>query len=329
MLQLPPAAQAAAQRTTACTWVINELPLPAGWRSGYVVNSDRRDWLAGYGIDADGRTRPLVWHGGAVTVLEVPGGLDAAAQDVNSHGDVVGLARDGDAPAHGILWRDGQVIDLAVLPGGDTAGPTAINDAGLIVGSASDAAGSHAAAWSTHSPQTIKDLGVMTGSAYLTDVTENGIVVGWTDSAGEDFREQAIAGTIRKGLRTLPGPLPGTNSGAHAAAGSYIVGNAVLPGGPADPPTAAIWEPTGPRQLPGMLPNTSAVNDYGTVAGSDSALGPVLWIDDQQQQLPALAAGFPFSTGVTVITNDNIAAGSSADANGQSRPVNWTCTTPR
>jgi probable HAF family extracellular repeat protein len=327
MVQLAPPAQAAEQRTTleSCTWVINELPLPAGWRSGYLTNSDRRDWFAGYGIDADGRTRPLVWHAGQVTVLEAPGGVDATAVDVNGHGDVVGVIQDENTPTHGILWRDGQVIDLPVLPGGDIAVPSAINDAGLIVGSASDAEASHAVAWSANSPQTIRDLGVMTGSAYLTDVTEKGVVAGWTDSAGEDWREQAIAGTVRKGLRTLPGPLPGTNSIARAAAGSYIVGGAALPEAPQDPPGAVIWEPSGPRALPGINASAQAVNDYGTVAGRNAALDPVIWVGDDEQPLPALA-GDSFSTSASVITNDNTAAGSSADAQGHSRPVTWSCT---
>jgi probable HAF family extracellular repeat protein len=323
-VQLAPPAQAAAP-LTACTWVINELPLPTGWRSGHVVNSDRDDSFTGYGIDADGRTRPLVWHDGAVTVLEAPGGVDATAEDVNSHGDVVGVTQDENSQPHGILWRNGQVIDLALLPGGGMAVPTAINDAGLIVGSASDADASHAVAWSARSPQKIRDLGVMTGSAYLTDVTETGTVVGWTVSAGEGWQEQAIAGTVRGGLATLPGPVPGTNSSAHAAAGDYIVGGAVLPGGLQDPPTAVIWAPAGPRHLPGSLPSASAVNDLGTVVGTDS--GPVIWVGDDEQQLPALTAGDPFSTAPTVVTNDNTAAGSSANADGNSRPVTWSCTT--
>ena len=327
VLQMPVAAQAAEQPSTVngCTWVINELPLPTGWKAGYVNNGDRRDSFTGYGVDADGRTRPLVWHAGEVTVLEAPGGVDATAQDVNSHGDVVGVTQAEDAPAHGILWRGGQVIDLPVLPGGDIAVPTAINDAGLIVGSASDAQAGHAVVWSTHSPQTIRDLGVLTGSAYLTDVTEKGVVVGWTDSAGEDFREQAIAGTVRRGLTTLPGPLPGTNSIARAAAGSSIVGGAALTDASQDPPGAAIWAPTGPRALPGTNATAYAVNDHGTVVGTDAALGPVIWVGDDEQPLPALTAGDPFSTSATAVANNNTAAGTSADAQGHSRPVTWSC----
>jgi probable HAF family extracellular repeat protein len=289
-------------------------------------NSDRRDSFSGYGIDADGKTRPLVWHDGQVTVLEAPFGVDAVALDVNGHGDVVGVTQDLNTQPHGILWRDGQIIDLSLLPGGGMAVPSAINDAGLIVGSAADQDASHAVAWSVRSPQTIRDLGVVTGSAYLTDVTEKGIVVGFTDSVGEDFREQAIAGTVRKGLTPLPGPLPGTNSVARAAAGSYIVGGAALPGGPQDPPSAAIWEPAGPRPLAGTLPTAYGVNDDGTVVGMDSALGAVIWVGDDEQPLPALAAGNLSSTAATVVTNDNTAAGISTDAEGHSRPVTWSCT---
>jgi probable HAF family extracellular repeat protein len=329
--QIPASAQAAEQLSTVnatvgCTWVISELPLPAGWSAGYVYNSDRRDSFAGYGVDADGRTRPLVWHDGDVTVLEAPGGVDAVAQDVNSHGDVVGVIQDENTPTHGILWRGGQVIDLPLLPGGSFAVPTAINDAGLIVGYAAGAEASHAVVWSKQSPQTIRDLGVMTGSAYLTDVTDKGTVVGWSDSAGEDFREQAIAGTVRKGLTTLAGPLPGTNSVARAAAGSYIVGSAALTDASEDPPGAVIWTPTGPHALPGTNAAANAVNDYGTVTGFDAALGPVIWVGDDEQPLPALTAGNPFSTSASVVTNNNTAAGVSADGQGHSRPVTWSCT---
>jgi hypothetical protein len=42
------------------------------------------------------------------------------------------------------------------------------------------------------------------GSAYLTDVTEQGTFVGWTETVGEEFRQQAIAGTVREGLTTRP-----------------------------------------------------------------------------------------------------------------------------
>src|SRR5262245_15273294 len=146
---MPSPAQAADQPSTldptlGCTWVIKELPLPAGWRSGYVYNSDRHDSFAGYGVDADGRTRPLVWHNGDVTVLDAPGSGGAVAQDVNSRGDVIGVSQGEDTPSHGVLWRDGQVIDLPLLPGGDYAVPTAINNSGLIVGYAAGTDTNHA-----------------------------------------------------------------------------------------------------------------------------------------------------------------------------------------
>jgi hypothetical protein len=68
------------------------------------------------------------------------------------------------------------------------------------------------------------------------------------------------------------------------------------------------------------------VNDHGTVVGFDADLGPVIWVGDHEQPLPALAAGYPFSTSATVATDNNTAAGTSADAQGHSRPVTWSCT---
>jgi uncharacterized membrane protein len=325
-MMMPPAAAQPSSLNGAvgCTWAINELPLPAGWSAGYVHNSDRHDSFAGYGVDADGRTRPLVWHDGKVAVLDAPAGVDAVAQDVNSHGDVIGVLQSEDTPTRGVLWRGDQVIDLPSLQGGGYAVPTAINDAGLIVGYAAGGETNHAVAWSADSPQSIQDLGAMAGSAYLTDVTQQGTVVGWTESA-EEFRQQAIAGTVREGLRTLPGTEPGTNSVARAAAGRYIVGSAVLTGGSEDLGSAVVWASPGPRPLPGAQAAANAVNDHGTVVGSDSD-GPVIWIGGHKQPLPALAAGDPFSTSATVVTNNNTAAGISADPQGHPRPVTWTCT---
>ncbi|MFF1818170.1 hypothetical protein ACFVWG_12795 [Kribbella sp. NPDC058245] len=167
----------------------------------------------------------------------------------------------------------------------------------------------------------------MAGSAYLTDVTQQGTVVGWTETVGDEFRQQAIAGTVRNGLTTLPGPVAGTNSVARAAAGRYIVGSAVLTGGSEDLASAVRWEPTGPQALPGTQPDARAVNDLGTVVGSDANLGAVIWIDGDEQPLPALTAGGDsFSTSATVATNNNTAAGVSADAQGRTRPVTWSCT---
>ena len=319
-------AAASTSSTAACTWVVNELPLPAGWTAGYVNNSDRDDSFTGYGVDADGKTRPLVWHDGAVTVLEAPGGVQAVAQDVNSRGDVVGITQEEGTPNHGVLWRGGQVIDLPVLPGGDWAVPTAINDSGLIAGYGTDGENVHATVWSTGSPRSIKDLGGMGGSAYLTDVNQRGAVVGWSETFGEEFRQQAIAGTVRGGLKALPGAAPGTNSMARAVASRYVVGVAVLAGSSADLGSAVVWSPTGARALPGTQPDARAVNDSGTAAGTDSDLGAVIWIDGQEQVLPALVAGNPFANSATVVTNHNTAAGVSADAQGNSRPVTWSCT---
>ncbi len=320
-----PSPATAQPSSVACTWVVNELPLPAGMHAGHIYNSDRDDSFAGYGIGADGKARPLVWNDGAVTVLAAPAGQEAFAQDVNSRGDVVGVAQGDDTPTHGVLWRGGQMIDLPMLPGGGYAVPTAINDAGLIVGYASTGDGDHAVTWSTRAPRAIRDLGGVAGSAYLTDVTERGTIVGWTESTGDGPRQQAIAGTVRNGLTALPGPVAGSKSMARAAAGRYIAGVAVLTGDSHDFPSAVRWEPAGPQALPGVQPDAQAVNDLGTVVGSDTNLGAVIWLNGIEQPLPALTPGRdPLSaSSATVVTNHNTAAGASVAADGRPRPVTW------
>lgn len=318
------AGQAGGLDDSGCTWIVSELPLPTGWSGGNVYSSDRHDSFAGSGVDVDGRTRPLVWQNGVVTVLDVPDGMGAVAQDVNGQGDVVGVVFGEDTSTRGVLWHGGQMIDLALLPGGGYAVPTAINNAGLIVGYAAGDAASHAVAWSAESPQSVQDLSVVEGSAYLTDVSDQGTVVGWTETVGE-FKQQAISGTVRDGLTALAGPVAGTNSIARAAAGTYIVGSAVLNGGSQDLGGPVVWAPTGPRALPGPQATPYAVNVHGTVAGFDPDLGAVVWVGGHEQKLPALTDGDLFSTSATVATDDDTVAGNSADAQGRSRPVMWSC----
>ena len=137
-----------------------------------------------------------------------------------------------------------------------------------------------------------------------------------------------IVGTVREGLTTLPGTAPATNSVPRAAAGPYIVGSAVLTGESGDLGVAVVWGPTGPRALPGTQPAAYAVNDHGTVVGLDADLGSVIWVGDQEERLPALAADDAFSTSATAVTDSNTAAGVSIDAQGHTRPVTWSCAMP-
>jgi len=87
----------------------------------------------------------FVWKNGVTTELgTLPGGLSSFAYAVNEHGLIVGQSQNGSidpltgAPeVRGVLWRNGQTIDLGTL-GGNASSPNAINDRGQVVGAATN-----------------------------------------------------------------------------------------------------------------------------------------------------------------------------------------------
>lgn len=102
------------------------------------------------------RTQPLVakartrWANGAFQALPMPAGVSAftAAVDVNDAGDIIATGSKGYPLEVGVLWRNGEPIDLGTLPGGNISRAARINEAGEIVGEAKAADGFfHAVKW--------------------------------------------------------------------------------------------------------------------------------------------------------------------------------------
>jgi probable HAF family extracellular repeat protein len=135
--------------------------------------------------------RPFLWRDGVGMVkVPIPDGMEGYANDVNSSGFVVGWYRtpgDGVAPAgpaHAYGWRSG--LDIAIpLPGlgGESSGATAVNDAGVIVGSArtSDGTAEHAVLWQPEGallhPIDL-DPGWGARTSHASDINRDGLVVG-------------------------------------------------------------------------------------------------------------------------------------------------------
>ncbi|MEQ1634798.1 MAG: hypothetical protein ABL997_20630, partial [Planctomycetota bacterium] len=91
-----------------------------------------------------------VWQNGAVNALPMPPGISAftPAIDINDAGDIIATGSKGFPIEVGVLWRNGQPIDLGTLPGGTISRAYRINEAGEIVGEAQAASGFfHAVKW--------------------------------------------------------------------------------------------------------------------------------------------------------------------------------------
>jgi probable HAF family extracellular repeat protein len=131
--------------------------------------------IVGNSTTPDGVLHAFLWRDGRMTDLGVPGGGDVIAEDVNNRGQVVGFVMPTDRPAFGYLWQRGRVT---VLPSTRYGGHArAINDAGLIVGSVSQAESNLAVAWRHGS---YRLLGTLPGgdASGARDVNDRAVVLG-------------------------------------------------------------------------------------------------------------------------------------------------------
>lgn len=163
------------------------------------------------------------WQNGQMTPLPpFPGGYSSYAAGVNNRGQVVGWAENGvhDPTCdtsfqilqfRAVIWQpNGQMQELAPLPGDNTSAATAINDLGQVVGISGDcgvAVGSvsarHAVLWQNGVPT---DLGNIGGDAWNTPTAINnqGTIVGFANTApGTAKSYEAFIWTKAGGMKSL------------------------------------------------------------------------------------------------------------------------------
>ncbi|MFG0253152.1 MAG: hypothetical protein ACF8NJ_09795 [Phycisphaerales bacterium JB038] len=117
-------------------------------------------------------------------VQELPplsGGSTSRALGLNEFGDVVGVSN---APAglhRGVLWRDGQVIQIAGSSNSGDSSATAINDAGVAVG-LDGVFGSNAYTWQDGVGIPLETF--IDCCSEALDINEDGLVVGYAAVGG-------------------------------------------------------------------------------------------------------------------------------------------------
>ncbi len=118
-----------------------DLPHPFLWSNGVLTDLLGR---AGSALGINGRGQVVggstfdrvayVWDNGKLQFLPSLGGT-ARANGINNRGQVVGISQTASPTiGHAVIWEDGQITDLGVLPGDSLSTTGGITQSGLVVG---------------------------------------------------------------------------------------------------------------------------------------------------------------------------------------------------
>jgi hypothetical protein len=203
-----------------------------------------------------------------VRLLPGLGGQGSNAVAASNNGLVVGLADTATGESAPVLWRDGQPTPLTIPL--ESAVPSSVNGAGVVVGTGYDAANQALVGWWWQNGQ-YHTLPVSPGDIALPSmVSDSGVIVGaligdeeHSDGPGADDDERpAVWSAVTAAPRELA--LPNGARGGHA----FAVGPDGTAGGVAlgDDATPVLWAPNGvPRALPTLT------GRGGVVLGIDAA----------------------------------------------------------
>jgi uncharacterized membrane protein len=176
-------AEPAVRPVRPCVWTPQLLPKLPGGGPAEILGGDAGGtiWAGEGGATSQ---HAMLWRNGQPVDLGAGTGDAAIAYDVNRSGVAVGEQAVGGF-ARPVLWRDGQLVSLAV-PAGFVGGvANGINDAGLIVGEVDSSGAEHAAAWLADRPDQVIDLGTAGGDrATLHGVSEEGVLAGESMTRG-------------------------------------------------------------------------------------------------------------------------------------------------
>ncbi len=116
--------------------------LPGGQNStAYAVNDGGE--AVGFADTAGGDNHAVLWREGYIRDLgSLPGFRYSVATDINSRGQIAGRAYNPQPnqpnlllwPSHAVLWENGRMRDLGMLPGTISSRAYGINDRGQVVG---------------------------------------------------------------------------------------------------------------------------------------------------------------------------------------------------
>lgn len=232
--------------------------------------------------------------------IATPPGASTIAYDINAKGQVAAVIEHANGRQRGVLVEQGTATALA-LPGDGNSDTRAINDNGVVVGSAEQPKGRwHAYTWERAGG--MRTLGTLGGaSSYGTAINRAGMVAGYADVAGDGYHAFVFDGTAMTDLGTLGGTISNATGINNAG---QVAGTAALRDGTR---RAFIWDRArGMRDLGtlgGPASSAAAINDAGMVVGA-AETGARKWhafLHDGQRMIDLgalLPHGESFATGI-------------------------------
>lgn len=248
-----------------------------GGTESYATAISDNGWVVGGARLSNGRSQAIRMQvGGALQAIATLPGLDfSGAFSVNLNGDVVGVASTS-ASLYGSssqpwVFRSGQVIDLDPFDRGVYAAASAINDAGIVVGTTSFV-GSGSVEGFRSVGGGIASLPGLVGDrcriSYGMGINQQGTIVGYAASPSDCGDNRAVLFPAGGGPAIDLGTLGGVNGQAQAINNfGDIVGYSEL--GSTRQNRATLWTSSGPQNL-GTLAGASFaldINDEGIIVG--------------------------------------------------------------
>lgn len=124
----------------------------------------------------------------------------AVALDINDAGEITGYCDASDGSQHAFYWLAKELVDLGELPGFGFSSGAALNEKGLVVGTATSPGSKQAHMFSVDAATAMKDLNGKLGVAFALAVNSAGDVVGYVPGV---TTTRAILYTQAAGVRDL------------------------------------------------------------------------------------------------------------------------------
>ena len=251
---------------------------PDGMTRAKAIND--RGEVVGWSRTPARRQHAFVWRDGTMTDLGLWGWRTSWAVAINDNGQAVGWRlRRGtqhvlQPSLQAILWQNGKQIDLGALAGKKGADPVALNDRGVVVGSANTTGWDgrwHAFRWEKRA---IIDLGTPNGmvQSWASGLNERGQIIGTGATSSspydEGYRQRAFLWENGR-MTELGVPRPQTQSRAVAIneRGQIILESFRSSDFEIAAERAVVWENGKTTDL-GAATSAVALNNRGQIVGT-------------------------------------------------------------